>query len=272
MRVKSLIALSLVSILGAADGSGLFIGGGYQQGKAQIQMQDKGQTTKLTAPLKGFGIQIGYQLFPFKYVGVKLYGFFDYAHAKGVEFAAKKNASGNPLVCQAPVVKPPVPGVPVPPGVVPPVGLPPGLPNVGLPNCQLNVMGILQELVGSNKPIAPNMLTYGAGADIILNVINNKAMALGVVGGIQFAGNSWILATPDFKDVALTYAGLNKKPTGFQFLFNVGGRVRLLKHSSVEAGVKFPMIRKNPFLQTKNDGNLYIRRLYSWYINYTFTF
>ncbi len=213
-------------------------------------------------------------MFPLKYVGVKLYGFFDYAHAQGIEFASKKNASGNPLVCQAPVVKPPTTPPPVPPIPVPPTipGLPPGLPNVGLPNCQLNVMGILQELIGSNKPIAPNMLTYGAGADVVLNVINNKAMALGVVGGIQFAGNSWILATPDFKDVALTYVGLDKKPTNFQFLFNVGGRVRLLKHSSIEAGVKFPMMKKNPFLKTKNDGNLYIRRLYSWYINYTFTF
>ncbi|WP_104696363.1 outer membrane protein [Helicobacter salomonis] len=269
MRIKSLVALSLVSLLSANDGSGIFIGGGYQQGKAQIRMQDKGVSTELTTPLKGFGIQIGYQMFPSKFFGLKLYGFFDYAHAQGIEFAAKKNASGGPLVCQAPAIKPPAAPPGMPPGVPPTI---PPLPSVGLPNCQLNVMGILQELVGNNKPIAPNMLTYGAGADIVLNVINNKAMALGAVGGIQFAGNSWILATPDFAHVALEFAGLDKKATAFQFLFNVGGRVRLLKHSSIEAGIKFPMIKGNPFLQTKNDGNLYIRRLYSWYVNYTFTF
>ncbi|MFC3847334.1 outer membrane protein [Helicobacter baculiformis] len=256
MRRKFSAVLSLASLiafLNATDGNGIFIGAGYQQGKAQLRMQSGGKTTELTTPLKGFGVQLGYQLFPSKYFGVKLYGFFDYAHAQGVEFAARKNATGDPIVCKGPTP----PQVPV---------------QGGMPQCQVNVMGILQQLVGGNKPVAPNMLTYGGGADLVFNVINNQAMALGVVGGVQFAGNSWILATPDFNNVALTYVGLDKKATGFQFLFNVGGRIRLLKHSSIEAGIKFPMLKKNPFLQTKNDGSLYIRRLYSWYVNYTFTF
>ncbi|WP_104749094.1 outer membrane protein [Helicobacter cynogastricus] len=283
MRTKSPIALFLTSLLGAADGSGIFIGGGYQQGKAQLRMQDGGQTTEVEAPMKGFGLQLGYQFFMGRFIGIKAYGFFDYAHTSGIQFSRQNTASPDPIKCDfqggSPFTFATIPGFPA--------GVPkniPGIPQVGggipsvptpkfnMPNCQINVMGILQQLVGSNKPVEPNMLTYGGGVDLIFNIINNQAIALGVFGGVQLAGNSWLLATPDFKDLALTYVGLNKKPTAFQYLLNVGGRLRILKHSSIEGGIKFPMLKNNPFLRTKNEGTLYIRRLYSWYINYTFTF
>lgn len=255
MRSLSKHSLVVLSVFGgfltATDGNGVFIEGGYQQGKAQVRMQKGGNTQTTTVPLKGFGLQLGYQLFPSKYFGVKLYGFFDYAHTQGIEFP--NNAPTNtPVSCAL-------------------NGGMGGVSGVN-PQCKVNVMDILQQMVGSKKPIQPNMLTYGAGGDFIINFVNHQVMALGVLGGVQFAGNSWILATPDFGDVALKYMGLDKRATGFQLLLNVGGRIRILKHSSIEAGIKFPMLKKNPFLQTKNDGTLYIRRMYSWYINYAFTF
>ncbi|WP_163556087.1 outer membrane protein [Helicobacter suis] len=247
---------TFTSFLMAADSNGVFLEGGYQQGKAQVRSTQNGNVQTTTAPLEGFGLQIGYQIFPSRWVGFKIYGFFDYAHTKGISFP-NHNPTGNPVDCK-----------------INPAGLnPPKTPTgINAPQCQVNVMNILQQMVGSNRPIQPNMLTYGGGGDIVINFINNQMMALGVLGGVQLAGNSWILATPDFGNVALQYAGLDKRPTGFQLLLNVGGRIRILKHSSIEAGIKFPMMRKNPFLQTKNDGSLYIRRLYSWYVNYAFTF
>ncbi|BDQ27325.1 outer membrane protein [Helicobacter heilmannii] len=251
-----------------AEENGIFLEGGYQQGKAQYSTNKNGKNAT-TANLKGFGLQIGYQMFANKYFGFKVYGFFDYAHTQGIEFA-NKNASGNPINCQMPGGG--LPGGAIPPlpgGVRPPAGVPGG---VGMPQCSVNVMGILQQVVGSNKPVQPNMLTYGGGVDLIVNVLSSKMIALGVIGGIQLAGNSWILATPNITDVAMKYMDVSKKATGFQFLFNVGGRLRILKHSSIEAGIKFPMLRNNPFLQTKNDGTVYLRRLYSWYVNYAFTF
>ncbi|WP_104740651.1 outer membrane protein [Helicobacter bizzozeronii] len=267
----SLAVLSL-STLGAAP-NGIFIEGGYQQGKAQVRMQKEGNAVTTTTPLRGFGLQIGYQAYPIKYVGFKVYGFFDYAHTDGIEFAnPNANSVSSPVSCTG--LPTGVPGIQVPPGVVPgaPPAVPPVIPPVIKPQCKVNVMGILQQIAGSKKPVQPNMLTYGGGGDIVINIINSQIIALGVLGGVQLAGNSWILATPDFKDVALTYMGLDKQATAFQLLLNVGGRLRILKHSSIEAGIKFPMLKNNPFLQSKNDGTLYIRRMYSWYINYAFTF
>ncbi|BCZ17838.1 Outer membrane protein [Helicobacter sp. NHP19-003] len=275
MRSSKYSLVILPALLGFsgvnAEESGIFLEGGYQQGKAQYSTSKNGKDAT-TANLKGFGLQIGYQMFANKYFGFKVYGFFDYAHTQGIEFANKDASGGNPINCQMPNGLPA--GVPIPGGVPGHAGAAPGggLPAGGMPQCSINVMGILQQVVGSNKPVQPNMLTYGGGADLIVNVISNKMMALGVIGGIQLAGNSWILATPNITDVAMKYMDVSKKATGFQFLFNVGGRLRILKHSSIEAGIKFPMLRSNPFLQTKNDGTIYLRRLYSWYVNYAFTF
>ncbi|WP_064429964.1 outer membrane protein [Helicobacter suis] len=245
---------TFTSFLMAADGNGVFLEGGYQQGKAQVRMDKNGAVQTTTTPLEGFGLQIGYQVFPSRWVGFKVYGFFDYAHTKGISFP--RSGANNPVNCNVNAAS----------------GSKLQIPTGINPQCQVNAIGILQQMVGSNRPIQPDMLTYGGGGDIVINFINNQMMALGVLGGVQLAGNSWILATPDFGDVALQYAGLDKKATGFQLLLNVGGRIRILKHSSIEAGIKFPMMRKNPFLQTKNDGSLYFRRLYSWYVNYAFTF
>ncbi|AFI06196.1 outer membrane beta-barrel protein [Helicobacter cetorum] len=92
-----------------------------------------------------------------------------------------------------------------------------------------------------------NLFTYGGAGDIMLNIIPLDKFALGIFGGVQLAGNTWM------------YPSFNA--TRFQFLFNVGGRMRIGNHSAFEAGVKFPML---------NQGG--VQRYYSWYVDYVYTF
>ncbi|WP_104709034.1 outer membrane protein [Helicobacter felis] len=97
-----------------------------------------------------------------------------------------------------------------------------------------------------------NLYTYGGAADAIVNFIATEPFSMGVVGGIQLAGNT------------ATFA--NVQHTAFQFLFNVGGRMRIMKHSAFEAGIKFPMVPENWGYVEKQ------KRHYAWYVNYVFTF
>ncbi|WP_411697405.1 outer membrane protein [Helicobacter ailurogastricus] len=106
---------------------------------------------------------------------------------------------------------------------------------------------------GSSNRDKDNLYTYGGAADMIVNFIATSPFSMGLVGGIQLAGNTW-----QFGNMA--------SHTGFQFLFNAGGRIRLGTHSAIQAGIKFPMIPQ------KLGPNLSIIRHYSWYINYVFTF
>ncbi|CCM11857.2 outer membrane protein HorE [Helicobacter heilmannii ASB1.4] len=88
---------------------------------------------------------------------------------------------------------------------------------------------------------------------MIVNLIATSPFSFGLVGGIQLAGNTWQF-------------GNMGSHTGFQFLFNAGGRVRIGTHSAIQAGIKFPMIPQ------KLGPHIAIMRHYSWYINYVFTF
>ncbi|WP_235853016.1 outer membrane beta-barrel protein [Helicobacter labacensis] len=97
-----------------------------------------------------------------------------------------------------------------------------------------------------------NVYTYGGAADAIVNVIATDPFAFGLVGGIQLAGNTWNFNT--------------FQHTAFQFLFNVGGRIRIMEHSAIQAGIKFPMIP-----QKLAPGFTDMRR-YVWYVNYVHTF
>ncbi|BCZ18011.1 Outer membrane protein [Helicobacter sp. NHP19-003] len=106
---------------------------------------------------------------------------------------------------------------------------------------------------GSSNRDKDNLYTYGGAADMIVNLIATSPFAFGLVGGIQLAGNTW-----QFGNMA--------SHTGFQFLFNAGGRIRIGTHSAIQAGIKFPMIPQ------KLAPNFAIMRHYSWYINYVFTF
>ncbi|MFC3848263.1 outer membrane protein [Helicobacter baculiformis] len=97
-----------------------------------------------------------------------------------------------------------------------------------------------------------NLYTYGGAADAIVNFIATDPFSVGLVGGIQLAGTTW------------TYA--NFSHTAFQFLFKVGGRVRIMKHSAFEAGIKFPMVPQQIY------SNMNMKRHYAWYVNYVYTF
>ncbi|WP_430886798.1 outer membrane protein [Helicobacter gastrofelis] len=106
---------------------------------------------------------------------------------------------------------------------------------------------------GPNSNDKWNMYTYGGAADMIVNLIATSPFSFGLVGGIQLAGNTW------------QYAGVADH-TGFQFLFNVGGRIRMGEHSALQAGIKFPMIPQ------KFGNGFSMTRHYAWYVNYVFTF
>ncbi|BCD47670.1 outer membrane protein [Helicobacter suis] len=108
--------------------------------------------------------------------------------------------------------------------------------------------------IGANSNDKYNVYTYGGAADMIVNFIATSPFSMGLVGGIQLAGTTW-----DYKDWTLH--------TGFQFLFNVGGRIRIGDHSAIQAGIKFPMIPQN----TNHNKNM-MTRYYAWYVNYVFTF
>ncbi|WP_411697362.1 outer membrane beta-barrel protein [Helicobacter ailurogastricus] len=97
-----------------------------------------------------------------------------------------------------------------------------------------------------------DVYTYGGAADAIVNLIATDPFAFGLVGGIQLASNTWSYS--DFSH------------TGFQFLFNAGGRIRLGTHSAIQAGIKFPMIPQKLTATIKD-----IRR-YVWYVSLDYTF
>ncbi len=236
---KPLLALVVsVSALSAMDNNGVFIGAGYLQGEAQMHANIDSHKQVANAPIRGFDVTLGYQFFFGKYFGLRAYGFFDYAHANSIRL---KNPNYNSEAAQ-------VAG---------------------------QILG-KQEInrltnIADPKTFEPNMLTYGGAMDVMVNVINNGIMSLGAFGGVQLAGNSWLMATPSFENIVLEQARVSTKATSFQFLFNVGARLRILKHSSIEAGVKFPMLKKNPYITAKNL-DIGFRRVYSWYVNYVFTF
>ncbi|WP_104748418.1 outer membrane protein [Helicobacter cetorum] len=234
-KIFSKHLLTLIAFIGVSfgmDSNGVFIGAGYQQGVAQMQSNINKIKERTNTEIQGFGVMLGYQFFFGKYLGLRAYGFFDYAHADSVKLKNPKYKA-IPQVAQ----------------------------KAGLSSLSNKL----------NPPtFEPNMLTYGGAADLMLNFINNGIMSLGVFGGVQFAGNSWIMANPSFEGIINAQTRLSKKATSFQFLFNVGARLRILKHSSIEGGVKFPML-KNPFITAKNM-DLSFRRVYSWYVNYVFTF
>ncbi|WP_033771709.1 outer membrane protein [Helicobacter pylori] len=227
-----------VNVLSAMDGNGVFLGAGYLQGEAQMHADINSQKQATNATIKGFDALLGYQFFFEKHFGLRLYGFFDYAHANSLKL---KNPNYNSEAARV----------------------------------ASQILG-KQEInrltnIADPKTFEPNMLTYGGAIDVMFNVINNGIMSLGAFGGVQLAGNSWLMATPSFEGILVEQALVSKKATSFQFLFNVGGRLRILKHSSIEVGVKFPMLKKNPYITAKNM-DIGFRRVYSWYVNYVFTF
>ncbi|CAK00465.1 outer membrane protein [Helicobacter acinonychis] len=245
---KPLLALVMsVNTLLAMDSNGVFIGAGYLQGEAQMHANINSHKQVTSAPIRGFDVNVGYQFFFGKYFGLRAYGFLDYARASSLKLKNPnyKNSLGKVEQLADQI----------------------GEDQADNTLSQVNRLSNL----ANPKIFSPNMLTYGGAMDLMVNFINNGIMSLGVFGGVQFAGNSWIMSTPSFEGFLVEQALVSKKPTSFQFLFNVGARIRVLKHSSIEAGVKFPMLKKNPYITAK-DLDMGFRRVYSWYVNYVFTF
>ncbi|GAA9587130.1 Hop family outer membrane protein HopA [Helicobacter pylori] len=121
---------------------------------------------------------------------------------------------------------------------------------------------------------ASNVFTYGAGSDLLLNLINggsnqNRKISFGIFGGIALAGTTWLNSQlVNLKTTTSIYsAKINN--TNFQFLFNTGLRLQGIHHG-VELGVKIPTINTNYY--SFMGAKLAFRRLYSVYFNYVLAY
>ncbi|GHS03568.1 membrane protein [Helicobacter pylori] len=121
---------------------------------------------------------------------------------------------------------------------------------------------------------ASNVFTYGAGSDLLLNLINggsnqNRKISFGIFGGIALAGTTWLNSqSVNLKTTTSIYnAKINN--TNFQFLFNTGLRLQGIHHG-VELGVKIPTINTNYY--SFMGAKLAFRRLYSVYFNYVLAY
>ncbi|GAA8753019.1 Hop family outer membrane protein HopA [Helicobacter pylori] len=121
---------------------------------------------------------------------------------------------------------------------------------------------------------ASNVFTYGAGSDLLLNLINggsdkNRKVSFGIFGGIALAGTTWL--NSQLVNLKTTTSIYNAKinNTNFQFLFNTGLRIQGIHHG-VELGVKIPTINTNYY--SFMGAKLAYRRLYSVYLNYVLAY
>ncbi|WP_233707637.1 outer membrane protein [Helicobacter cetorum] len=110
-----------------------------------------------------------------------------------------------------------------------------------------------------------NMLTYGVGLDILVNVFENKLASYGIFGGFQVAGNSW-LATRKYSSSMKD----SIKATHFQCLFDFGLRTNILSHHGIELGVKIPMLSQR-YIDTANYKVNY-KREFVYYVGYVWGF
>ncbi|GAA9760798.1 Hop family adhesin BabA [Helicobacter pylori] len=136
---------------------------------------------------------------------------------------------------------------------------------------------------------ASDVWTYGFGADVLYNFINDKAtnflgknnkLSVGLFGGIALAGTSWL--NSEYVNLATVNNVYNAKinTANFQFLFNLGLRMNLARakkkgsdHAAqhgIELGVKIPTINTNYY--SFMGAELKYRRLYSVYLNYVFAY
>ncbi|AFI04851.1 outer membrane protein [Helicobacter cetorum] len=110
-----------------------------------------------------------------------------------------------------------------------------------------------------------NMLTYGVGLDILVNIFENKLASYGIFGGFQIAGNSW-LATKNYSSSIKDKI----RATHFQCLFDFGLRSNILKHHGIELGVKIPMLSQK-YIDTANYKVNY-KREFVYYVGYVWGF
>ncbi|RKV13051.1 Hop family adhesin SabA [Helicobacter pylori] len=136
---------------------------------------------------------------------------------------------------------------------------------------------------------ASDVWTYGFGADVLYNFINDKAtnflgknnkLSVGLFGGIALAGTSWL--NSEYVNLATMNNVYNAKMNvaNFQFLFNMGVRMNLARpkkkdsdhvaQHGIELGLKIPTINTNYY--SFMGAELKYRRLYSVYLNYVFAY
>nr|WP_233707573.1 outer membrane protein [Helicobacter cetorum] len=130
-----------------------------------------------------------------------------------------------------------------------------------------------------NLKVGANLVTYGAGTDLLYNVFERsrgrEKTTLGFFAGIQLAGQSW------FTDVLDQLNGRIPSKishSSFQFLFDLGVRTNFSKRKpgkhtfqqGMEVGVKIPTIQ-HTYFKTAGASVSYLRN-FSFYVGYTVGF
>ncbi|AFI04617.1 outer membrane protein [Helicobacter cetorum] len=123
--------------------------------------------------------------------------------------------------------------------------------------------GVLSQR--NTNQVNMNMLTYGVGLDILVNIFENKLASYGIFGGFQIAGNSW-LATRNYSSSMKDKI----RATHFQCLFDFGLRTNILSHHGIELGVKIPMLSQR-YIDVANYKVNY-KREYVYYVGYVWGF
>ncbi len=145
------------------------------------------------------------------------------------------------------------------------------------------------QLGNFDNVVRANIFTYGVGTDFLWNIFRrtflDKALNMGIYGGIQLAGNTWDSSL--YHQIKTNFdSPKHLNPTNFQFLFNLGLRAnfaratryrflqfknhaQIIQHG-VEFGVKIPAINQ-AYLRSAGADVTY-RRLYIFYVNYNIGF
>ncbi|AFI05753.1 outer membrane protein [Helicobacter cetorum] len=217
-KINTLLKTSFLLFLGfqvaQAEKSAFFLGATYDLGKASLNgtMKEYRSSvsngfddliTKRHSTLQGFGARIGYnQLFGLKgWVGLRYYGFFDWAKA------------------------------------------------------DLGSVEIGQYAKNYSRSSSFNRYGYGAGIDLLVNIINFSYFNLGAFGGVAIGGEVWSAKNQQLNSVVGALQTDFEK-THFDWMFNVGVRSVMIKHIGLEVGAKIPM-SETPFLKYREKDRHY---------------
>ncbi|WP_104638121.1 outer membrane protein [Helicobacter bizzozeronii] len=128
-----------------------------------------------------------------------------------------------------------------------------------------------------NGSVDLSMIAYGVGTDLMGNFFDREDASVGVYGGFAIGGNAWQVnkATLHAWEDALmaSNTGSVGKPShgNFNVWLNFGFRANIHKHNGIELGVKIPML-VNKFLKTAGGQYYSLKRDYSVYLGYLYTF
>ncbi len=227
----------------------VFLGMSFIQGALEgwtyASQQADPTNFRLHKQFYGFNYVAGLSHFFNNYVGVRFYGFLDMGFLpQGFNF--KEKMSGGVIITKNNMDS-----------------------NGGTNANTYNDSGAVPYPI-----IAPKMLAYGAAIGVYVNFVEVQKWSAGIFGDFQVGGVNMLFTNTKLNNVAGVSSGIQ-----FQTWIKVGLRFRINSSkseipSSIEMGVKFPLLKMKPILSSENypQNNLYVKRQYSWFISYIVSF